>query len=592
MAGPNWYWPPSGMTARSISLVSFGGRLAIPDWLTPRFFPFDPTIPAITAPVVLATGTPGIAAAAADASGGLWMISFGGNTYRRPPAGGIVTGALASGKVYNGAAFLVGSGIASATDGSVYFASGVGGGGGTLLGSWPVSAIGMTWSGAMLAALLPVSGLVGTMTTAGVTGSIALPPEITAPSCMALLSGGVVAAGGWANAPPLAGGADAAIDPQNDRIMLAAGSGSARIWSNLSPLSENWSEVQTVTGLINLNSVAWRPDGTQILATSPIVGAVQALNYIASVLSLDQTLVVSGAVSVAIAGTSINALVAQSGQSQAATLSFGGGSWSTGTPVTGLPGIQSLASVDATHIAATVSGGVSIIALAAGSWTISSTTALGFTPTVIAVDKFTRIFAAGSGAVAMISGTTMIASGTWAGAAPTSIDVHNGRIVMPVPSDNLIRIFARSDQEVLSQQGSLALALGTSVGIGTSDTVAFVLGSGATNMYGFSGSPFVLTPVTQGIFGQWNGSAWTTSVLGIGHNPSSVAFDTSGTAWLSTVQGTYFNMSSGATVLASGTIPVFPQQLQTVPLGISVIIPVSGQVYVSSSLAGVLTEVL
>lgn len=592
MAGPNWYWPPSGMTARSISLVSFGGRLALPDWLTPRFFPFDPAIPGITPPVVLATGTPGIAAAAPDASGGLWLVTFDGHTYRRPPAGGIVAGALASGKVYNGAAFLVGSGIASATDGSVVFASGAGGGGGTPLGSWPVPAIGLTSSGAMLAALLPVSGLVGTMTTAGVTGSIALPGAITTPSCIALLSGGVIAVGGWATAPSLSGAADAAIDPQNPGVMLAAGSGRAIIWSNPGPLSENWSQTQIVTGLANLNSVAWRPDGTQILATSSIIGSVQALNYIASVLSLNQTLIVSGAVSVAVAGTSINALVAQSGQSQAATLSFGGGSWSTGTPVTGLPGIQSLVSIDATNIAATVSGGVSVISLAAGSWSVTHTTALGFTPTVIAVDKFTRIYAAGSGAVAMISGTVMIASGTWAGAAPTSIAEHNGRVIMPVPSDNLIRIFAQSAPNVLSQQGSLALALGTNVGIGTSDTVAFVTGSGATNMYGFSGSPYVLTPMTQGVFGQWNGSAWTTLVLGIGHNPSSVAFDVSGTAWLSSVQGTYFNISSGVTVLSSGTIPVFPQQFQTVPLGISTIMPVSGGVFASSSLAGVLTEII
>ena len=592
MAGPNWYWPPSGMTARSISPVSFGGRLAIPDWLAPRYFPFDPAIPGITTPVVFTTGTPGIAAAAADASGGFWAVSFDGYTYRQPSVGGFVSGALDSSKVYNGAAFLVGSGIASATDGSVYSASGVGGGSGALLGTWPVPAIDMTWSGSMLAALLPVSGLIGTMTTAGVTGSIALPAAMTFPSCMAMISGGIIAAGGWANAPALSGAADAAINPQNQGIMLAVGSGNAIIWSTSGPLSENWSQSQIVTGLANLNSLAWCPDGIQILATSQVSGSVQALNYIASVLSLNQTLSVSGAISVATAGTSTDALVAQQGLSQAATLTFSGGAWTTGTPVTGLAGIQNLAAIDATKIAATVSGGISIISLVAGSWSVTNTVSLGFTPSVVAVDKFSRIFAAGVGTVAMVSGNVLMATGAWVGVAPTSIDVYNGRVIMPVPADGVTRVFALSSSGVLSQQGSLALAFGGQVGIGISNTVAFVTGSGATNMYGFSGSPYVLTPVTQGIFGQWNGSAWTTSILGIGHTPSSIAFDVSGTAWLSTEQGTWFNMSSGATILASGVIPVFPQQLQTVPLGISTIIPVSGSVYATSSLAGVLTQII
>ena len=63
-----------------------------------------------------------------------------------------------------------------------------------------------------------------------------------------------------------------------------------------------------------------------------------------------------------------------------------------------------------------------------------------------------------------------------------------------------------------------------------------------------------------------------------------------GNAWVVTHQDTIWSLSSGAAVLSSGSIPVFPGQLQTTPIGASAIAPVSGHVYVATSLAGVLVE--
>src|SRR6202044_2431603 len=51
----------------------------------------------------------------------------------------------------------------------------------------------------------------------------------------------------------------------------------------------------------------------------------------------------------------------------------------------------------------------------------------------------------------------------------------------------------------------------------------------------------------------------------------------SGNVWAATVQDTYWNISSGGTVLSSGAIPVFSGQFQTAPMGASTIF-ISGSV--------------
>jgi hypothetical protein len=580
-----WFWPPSGLTARGVACVPYGAGLVVPDWLAPRFFPFLPGV-GFEAPIALASGTPGFSSAAADTSGNIYLVGYGDNYWRLSSGAVITSGVLPSGQVWIGAAFANGSGAAMSSSGMVESLLPT-----ASVGSWPYNTIAFAASGAQFAALMPSGSLLVTMTSGGASGSIALPTAVGIPSCLTVSSGANVAVvGGWQTAPSLSGMAAAAIDPQSSTTVLAVGSGSAVLWETPGALSENWSQSQALSGLANLKSVSWRPDGSQALAASLVSNEIEVIAYTASVLSLAQIVSVSGACSVAVAGSSINAVVAQSGLSQIATLSYAGSTWSTGTAVTGVPGVTAVAMAGASVAAATYSGGVALLSLAGGSWSLSNLVPLGFAPSVLAVDPFSRIYAAGSGSLAVVTGTSVLGSGSWSGAAPTAIAVQEGRAVMAIPSDGLFRIFAESAPGTWSQEGTAVLSLGAQVGLALSETVLFAMGSGATNTYGFSGTPFALTPVTSGAASRWNGSSWTSTALGIGHNPSAVTFDASGNAWVATVQDTYWNLSSGGAVLSSGAIPVFSGQVQTAPMGASRIVTSGTSVYVTTSLAGVLVQ--
>lgn len=594
MSVPAWYWPlVSGeyVSAKAVALAKFGPlasgppQIAVPDWSLPIAYPLLPG--AFFAGITLGSGIPGISSIVSDGSTGFWAVSYNGSGFHQPYGGVLSTYSLTSGHVYIGGVYISGSGFALSSDGIVWTS------GNTQLGSWPASAIALTASGGTLGALLPASGLVGLMTTGGVTGSIALPGTIATGSCLAMASGDVLAVGGYALVPSLSGAAAAMLDPQNADIMLGVGSGYALLWENgASGFSENWTQNQILSaGIVNLSAVSWVPNGTQALAPSVSSGVVQVLGYSASVLSLLQSVTVSGACAVAVAGTSVNALVAQSGLSQAATLAYGGGSWSAGSPVTGLTGIAALAAFGTTGAVAAVSGGIAYLGLTAGVWSLLQTLNVGFTPTAITVDRFNNVYAAGGGALAVASGQTYIGSGAWTGGNATAVAVQQGRVLIAVPSDGLLRIYGQSSANAWTQQGSQTLSLGASVGLALSQTVLFTMGSGSTVTNSFSGAPFTLTNIVSGNVAIYSGSTWTTVRLGNGNTPSAITLDVSGNIWCTTIQNTIFNIAASGTIISSGIVPVMSGQTQTTPLGNSSVLVTGGHVYVGTSMAGVLVEV-
>lgn len=600
----SWFWPPSGLSARGVACVPFGTRLAVPDWTQPRYFPFTPGIgfgPPVNLMAVPSGGvgyTLGISAAAADGARGMYLTSYAGapgiDTFAwHVTSGGVATTyTVPSGKCCIGAAYISPSGYILASDGTVLreaagntFAS---------LGTWPSGATSFASSGSTLLSVMPSGAALLTMTTGGVSGLIALPSgtSVGVPSCVAASSGGFVAVAGYRPrinaAQSIAAGA---LDPQNPAVMLTAGSGIVLEWTAPSALSENWGSVGAISGLANLTAIAWRPDGTQALTTSPASGVVQVIGYAAGVISLLQTLAVSGACAVVVAGGSTNALVAQSGQSRAMPLTFGAGVWSTGTPVTGMPGITQMASLGPSAAVAAVSGGVAYLGLIAGTWTLLNTVPLGFTPNTIATDPFAMVYAAGSGALMVLSGSTLLGSGTWAGAAPTAIAVHEGRVVMAIPSDGLLRVYGESSPGAWTQQNAVTLSLGAQVGLALTDTVLFTLGSSGSSAYNtFSGTPYELTTVFRGVSWIWNGSTWTTTQLNLENTPSAMSFDPSGNIRIVTAQDTIWSLTTGGVVLSSGAVPTFSGQPQTVPLGASAVIVASGHTCVATSMAGVLVD--
>jgi hypothetical protein len=584
MAIPAWFWPPSGAVARGIELVPFGpGDAAVADWSEPTVWPFSVSGSVFLAKLPLASGTPGLAGAVSDGSSGLWAVGWSGQWWHIASGGTVsASGLLSSSSVYLGCASPNGSGLFLANSGSVYTS------GGTVLGTWPVSASSLTWSGATLLAL-NTDNLLTMNGSTGVTGQIAYPAALASGSCFTAESG-TVAVAGYSLAATLSGVTAAALDPQNSLVMAAVGTGFALQWAGAATSGESWVQSQVLTGLDSLNACAWRPDGLQLLGTSYVSGTVQALTYTAGLLSLNQTLSVSGAISVAIAGTSTNALVAQSGVAQLAALTYTGGTWASAVAATGFPGITAVAPIGSSLAAAAWASGVSFLSLSSGVWSVYASAALPFAPTALTIDPFLQVYAAGSGSLAVFSGSTYLGSGSWAGGAPTAIAVQQGRIVLAVPTDNSLYVYGKSGPNAWSLQASAALALGSPVGLGLSSTILFVLGSGSTVTYGFSGVQFALSSVLSGEVAQWNGSSWTSTALGVGHTPSACVYDASGNLQVSTIQNTLWSITSGG-VGTSGIIQQGPGQSQAVFLGSSSLLSSGGHLFSATSMPGLLTEI-
>ena len=584
MAASAWFWPPSGATARGVSLVPYADGLAVPDWTTPTLWPFSPNpINQFQTGFVLASGTPGLAGASADSASGLWTVTWTGNFWRVLSNGAIsVTGTLPSGAVYTGCAAPGGIGYFVAAGGRVYSSAAV------QIGAWPTGAWFLTSSGTTLVTLLAASGVGLMNANTGVTGRIALPAPITTPLCLSL--GTQLAVGGWATAPSLLSANAAALDPQNLQAMLAVGAGFARLWTAPSVYSENWTQTQVVSGLSTLTGLSWRPDGTQALAVSPSSGLVQVITNTAGVLSLTQTFPVASATSVLVGTTSVNAIVAMSGATDIVPLTSVGGVWSTGAFISVFSGVTTLAQYGTTGAVATYGSGIAYINLATGGWTLGTAVNLSFAPSVVTTDSFNTVYAAGSGSLASINGANVAATGSWAGGVPTGIAVHQGRVILSVPTDNRLYIFGQTSSSTWSLETSAALNMGTSVGLTLSAGQLFTLGSGSTTVQGFSGLPYVLTPIRAGAASLWNGSAWTTLSMGIGHVPSAVGFDASGNLVAATLQNTLWTMTTGGVSLGSGTITQYPGQLQTAPMGISALLAAASGLYAATSISGVLTQ--
>jgi hypothetical protein len=583
MSIPVWTWPSGGAIAKGISLVPLGLGVAVADWTQPVLWPFSGG--SFGSPITL-SGEFGLSSAASDGSGSVYTTSWDGIPWHISSGGVPTSGApLATGAVYVGTAFTAGSAFCLAASGHVY------GSGGASLGSFPLPARYLAGSGTTLVAGMPSSGI-GTMNAnTGATGFIALPAAISTIACLALASGAPLAIGGWTNAAPLSGAAAAVLDPQNAEVMFAAASGNAIIWSSTSPSGNAWAQSQLVGMPVVPKAAVWRPDGTQVLVSAPTNNTVQVMNYTAGTLSSGQTLTVAGACSVAITGDSTHALVAQSGLAQITPISFVGSTWSTGTAITGVTGIVGVAAVSASGVIAASSGALTWYTENGGIWNFAASAALGFVPTALTVDAFGQAYVAGSGKVALAVNQAITATGSWTGGAPTSIAVQQGRIVMAVPADNAFRVFCLSASGLLSQQFSGALSLGSSVGLGLSFSTLFLMGSGSTLLYGFSGNVFGPTPIVSGAVGFYNGSSWTTVGLGIGNTPAAMAVNASGGVYVATQQNSLYLIASGGGVTSSSGIQTYSGQLQTAPLTPSSMLATASGVYMCTAIPGVLGQV-
>jgi len=326
-------------------------------------------------------------------------------------------------------------------------------------------------------------------------------------------------------------------------------------------------------------------------ATSPSSGVVQVITDTAGVLSLTQTFTLASATSVVVAGDSVHALVAQSGATQVVPLTATGGVWAVGSLLSVFSGVATLAAFGTAGAVGTYGAGLAFFNLINGVWSLSNTIVLPFSPTVVTTDNFNTVYTAGSGGMAVVANNVVVGSGTWGAGIPTGIAAHQGRVLLAVPSNNALYIFGQNTPTSWSQQGSGALAQGATVRLALSTAQLFSLGSGSTVVQGFSGTPFVLTPIRAGAASLWNGSAWTTATMGIGHVPSACSFDASGNLVVATIQNTLWTISASGSVISSGSVQTYSGQTQSVPMGVSALLAAGGGMYAATSISGVLTQV-
>ncbi len=581
MAIPAWYWPTPNGAARGLAVVPFRSGVAVADWTQPVVWPY--ATGAFGSGVVLASGTPGFSSMVSDGASGVWAVTWAGTLWHQPAASAASSGALPATSVYVGCAMASALPYVLAASGAVLTS------GGATLGTFPTYARTLGGSGSTLAALLPASGL-GSMTTTGVTGLVAFPAGLATPSCLSMASGTPVAVGGWQPAASLAAANAAVLSPFDPTVMAAVGNTTLTQWRAASGSTDAWLQTQQLTGLTNMTAAAWTPDGFHVMGVSPTSGVVQVFAYATGAFSLTQTVVVPGAVGVATGADALHALVAQSGLSQLATLSFTS-TWGTGIAVTGVPGITAVTAWGASGAVAAYSSGLAFIGLASGVWTIANTVALGFTPTLLAVDAFFDVYAAASGQLAMVSAAGVVqGSGAFSG-VPTGLAVQQGRVVLAIPAANMLLAYGQSSPGNWTQQASGALTLGSNIGLGLSQTTLFAMGSASTVTYGFSGTPFVLTNVVSGIVAHRAAGAWVTTGLGIGHTPSAVGYDSFGNLRVVTTENTLWTIGTSGTVVSSGIVPQIAAQSQGVPLGVSALTISPSGIYCATSIPGSLIEI-
>lgn len=589
MAIPAWFWPnPPGASARGVALVPFGAGMAIPDWTTPQVWPFSGA--AFGPAIVLGTGFPGLSSCAPDGTSGLSVLSYAGTFWHLASGGGILSsGSLPANDVYVGTARASGGILRYLGSAGTLWNSAASGAGS--FGSTP--ALALVTDSTNFYTLLPAASAVGSMTSGGVSGTVGvLPVALAVPSCLAAsASGGLLAVGGWSTALSLSGAAAAVLDPTDPTKMLAVGNGYALLWSAPSAQSNAWAQTQAVTGLANLVSCAWIPNGSQALACSFASGLVQTLNYTLGVLSATGTVSVTGAAGVSVTTDSLNALVVQSGQSALMPLIDTAGVWSAGTQVSGLPGVVAVLCSGAANAVVAYSGGVAPLTFAgSGTWIVGTPTALGFAPAAMAVDSFGLLYVVGSGILSVLSSAlAVIGTGAFTG-MPAAIAVTAGRVM--VLANSTMQILGESSlippSWTVQQAVAAVSGLGANASLGLAQTTVFVLQTGKTNMYGLSGTPYNVAPVVSGSVAVWNGATWTPAVMGIGHHPSAIAFDSSGNVQVATVENDLWSYTSGAVLLTSGSVPQY--QASGVSIGASAILASGGHIWVATSLPGVLVE--
>lgn len=534
----------------------------------------------------------GFAGAATDGASGAWMPQYSGGNLVNLAANGTVTAYALPAGIFTGCAYSPTRDrvYAITASGQIYVPSGSGViAVGAPLASPP--AWGLAASGASLFALLPAVSGIGTFalsaTGAGTSGFIATPMPV--PLCLSAAAG-AIAVGGYTYATIACGFSDIdiATDVVTNMLAVAAATNAIDLYTGV---NEVWSFSQRVSGSGAPSYVKWSPDGLTAFVTDPVSGKVSIVGYSVGVITVNQTLTVSGASAAVIMPGNVNALVCQPVVNKVAPVNFASSVWATGAALT-VTNPRDVVAVAASGAAVAFASGVGFYDRSGTTWSLSASAALAFMPTALATDGSGNVYAAGtqgaSGYLSIFSGHVVQQTVTWPGSG-VGVVYRQGQIVVGDPSANVLRVFGGVPGAV-AQQTTAAAPLGLVNGMAIGAETYFAPGSGAVWEYQFT-SPYTLARLRSGMVSVYTSGAWASATIGVGQWPEALTFDASGNVWAATLQNEIYEISSAGSVLSSAAIAQLPPQPEATPIGSASLLFVNGHLYAASSLAGALVQI-
>lgn len=570
--------PPSpNHTIRAQSQALWTSGVFIPAWLDGEGFLYNGSA-ILTTP--FASGDRfGFPQDFLDGSGGIWLSRFSGMVHHYTNAGAISNFPPPSGaSLYQGLTVLSGNPFMVDSASNVYAVSG---GVQTKVNQFPSSpASQMAAALGSGVTLLPSVTGVGTINpNTFATGQIAV-PAMTGMSCLAG-SSTLIAVGGWNNANIPSGFAALAASPLTSGIIAAASlaASAVSLWTNDG--HDNWSLSQIVTGVGAPSSLAWTPNGINILAGDSVNNKISVFNFVFGALTLAQTFAISGVARIAVTLDSLHGLATQPSLNSVQPIAAIGSGWGvsgSAVPINTPSGLFINSNVNALVGS---SSGSTMLTLSVSGWAVTSNTPLPFVPAAYTTDLFGNLLIAGTSGP---SGYVVApgATGTFVGAAGAIISVQSQAVVTD-PVNNLLRVLQFFNNAV-TLQNSIPVASGIGAGLIFSSPCVLVANAGKTEQLLFSG-PFNLKHEVTGEISLYNGASWnSTAINKVGAKPMAMVVDPGGTLSVATLDNTLYRYSASGSLISTSGIAQVSGNAASVPDGTSSLLWFNSHLYATTVL--------
>ncbi len=393
-----------------------------------------------------------------------------------------------------------------------------------------------------------------------------------------------------------------------------------------------WAITQTVAGSGSPSHVAATTTAEQILVSNPSNNIVQIIPETDGVWGSGsvQELSVAAPEQIALSIDNSIAFVCQPQSDKITLLENNSNTWSvSGSLSVPSPNRVLVTSSDTAYCAA--GSGIANLIQLNGSWQVSGSIVTGFNVNDVAVDTIGGVYAAStsvaydelplqdgtylpvagfpsdldfstapltnegtysvsnpfSNSAATYGSLSVYFSGiyvgglTWNGSADRVI-WYEGQIAVVDTLNNSIRTFGLIGGQYV-QVNIIPSVSGISSLVQTNDSWLF--GGSAIWQYEWA-QPYMLTRTESAIASIYNlGTlSWNSAILGRNQRAFSTTFDSTGNLWVSTDANQLYTISPNGGIVSNNSIPVYPKQLQTTPLGISSLTWMDGTLYGSSCL--------